>query len=180
MTKPKSLPPIDYLRQRLRYEPETGKLFWLDYDGMPKNWRARFAGKEALSSNSHGYVQVCIDYQKFQAHRLAWSLHFGEWPTDQIDHINGVRNDNRINNLRVVTSQENRRNASLSKANTSGITGVTWDIVNRKWFAKIMVNRRCINLGRFDSIEEAAAVRKQAAIKYGFTERHGTKVEEVE
>jgi hypothetical protein len=181
MTNTKSLPSIDYLRQRLRYEPETGKLFWLDYEGMPKNWRTRWAGKEAFTAHSnYGYLWGRIDYHRFKAHRVAWALHFGEWPADQIDHINGVKDDNRIDNLRAVTNQENSRNASLSKANKSGTAGVFWHNPRRKWLAHIGVNGRYLHLGCYNTIEEAIAARKEAATKYGFTERHGTKVEEVE
>jgi hypothetical protein len=180
MTNTKSLPSIDYLRQRLRYEPETGKLFWLDYEGMPPMWRSRWAGKEAFTSKGKGYLRGSVDYKMVLAHRAAWALHYGEWPDDQIDHINGVKDDNRISNLRVVSQQENTKNQFMSVKNTSGTTGVTWNKQKRKWKAQVMVDKRCLSLGYFNTIEEAAAARKQADIKYGFTERHGTKVEEVE
>jgi hypothetical protein len=181
MTNTKSLPSIDYLRKRLRYEPETGKLFWLDYEGMPTKWRTRYAGKEAFTSDDgKGYLLGGIEDRLFRAHRVAWALYTGEWPTDQIDHINGVRDDNRISNLRVVSNQENLKNASMRRNNTSGVTGVCWHKLQRKWVAQIKINGRRLNLGLFDTIEEAAAVRKEASIKYGYTERHGTKAEEVE
>lgn len=180
MTNTKSLPSIDYLRKRLRYEPETGKLFWLDYEGMPNSWRTKWVGKEALTSNSHGYRAGHIDYVLFLAHRVAYAIHHGEWPNGRIDHINRVRNDNRINNLRVVSQQENSRNAAMSKNNKSGITGVYWGKAVGKWVAQIKVDYHVKYLGCFDTIEEAAAARREADIKYGFTERHGTKVEEVE
>ena len=181
MTNTKSLPSIDYLRKRLRYEPETGKLFWLGYEGMPKRWRTRHAGNEAFTSyNSSGYLCGSIDNQCFRSHRIAWVLHYGEWPTGQIDHINGVRDDNRISNLRAVSNQENQKNKAMVSNNTSGVTGVSWFKVRRKWKAHIKVDGRYLHLGYFDFIEEAAAARKEAATKYGFTERHGTKVEEVE
>jgi hypothetical protein len=180
MTKPKPLPSIDYLRKRLRYEPETGKLFWLDHEGMPPMWRSRWAGKEAFTTKDKGYHVGGVDTLGLMAHRVAWAIYHGEWPSDQIDHINGITYDNRIINLRVVTTTENARNANMKSNNTSGITGVTWDNGKRRWKAQIMVNGRCVNLGRFKTIEEAAAVRKEAATKYGFTERHGTKAEEVE
>jgi hypothetical protein len=181
MTNTKSLPSIGYLRQRLRYEPETGKLFWLEYEGMPKRGYAQWVGKEAFTScKPEGYRQGMVGGHGCLAHRVAWALHYGEWPDDQIDHINGVTDDNRISNLRVVTNQENQKNRTMSSNNTSGITGVVWDKFRRKWRARITVNGRKLGLGRFKTLEEAAAARKEADIKYGFTERHGTKVEEVE
>ena len=181
MTNTKSLPSIDYLRKRLRYEPDTGKLFWLDHEGMPPMWRSRWAGKETFTSKTKkGYLCGRVGDAFFYAHRIAWVMYYGEWPSDQIDHINGVRDDNRIINLRVVNNQENQRNSTMRRDNTSGITGVVWNKTNRNWRATIRVDSRLINLGSFITLEEAAAARKQADIKYGFTERHGTKVEEVE
>lgn len=180
MTNTKSLPSIGYLRQRLRYEPETGKLFWLDHEGMSKQWHTKWAGKESFTADSYGYRVGNIDNRLFLAHRVAWALHYGEWPIDQIDHINGVKDDNRINNLRAVTNQENQKNSSMAVNNKSGVTGVYWSKISRWWVAQIKVDGKQLYLGKFDTIEEAAAVRKEAATKYGFTERHGTKAEEVE
>jgi hypothetical protein len=180
MSNTKSLPSVDYLRKRLRYEPETGKLFWLDYEGMPNNWRARWVGKEAFTAYSNGYLIGGMCGMMFLAHRVAYAIHHGEWPDDQIDHINGVRDDNRIGNLRVVTQQDNLRNANMKRNNTSGITGVVLSKPRGKWLARICVGYRRIHIGYFDTLEEAAAARKEASAKYGFTERHGTKVEKVE
>jgi hypothetical protein len=181
MTNTKSLPSVDYLRKRLRYEPETGKLFWLDYEGMSKSWRARWAGKEAFTADGdRGYLRGGVDSKKILAHRAAWALHYGEWPCNQIDHINGLTGDNRIVNLRVVTSQENLRNVSMRRNNTSGVTGVYFHNTNNKWVVQIKLDGRHKYLGSFSTIEEATEVRKEASAKYGFTERHGTKAEKVE
>lgn len=181
MSNTKSLPSIDYLRKRLRYEPETGKLFWLDYEGMPPMWRSRWAGKEAFTYLvDKGYRVGKLDGVLFLAHRVAYAIHHGESPDDQIDHINGVKDDNRIGNLRVVSHQENHRNKPMRSDNTSGITGVVWDKTKRKWRAQIKMNGRGVTLGYFETLDEAAAVRKETSAKYGFTERHGTKAEKVE
>lgn len=174
MTKPKPLPPIDYLRKRLRYEPETGKLFWLDYEGMHQRWRTRYAGTEAFTSvDNKRYARGCVDGCFYSAHRIAWTLYYGEWPANQIDHINGVRTDNRVENLRVVTNQENQRNKAIPKSNTSGVMGVSWCKRDKKWRAEIRIDGRSKHLGYFNTLEEAAEVRKAASEKYGFTERHG-------
>lgn len=181
MTNTKSLTSVDYLRKRLRYEPETGKLFWLDYEGMPNSWKARWAGKEAFTClDVLGYRVGSIDNVSFYAHRVAYAIHHGEWPDNQIDHINGVKKDNRISNLRAVTNQENQKNRSMKINNKSGVTGVFWHKAAGKWTAQIRVDYRCKHLGLFDTIEEATAARKEASAKYGFSERHGTKVEKVE
>lgn len=174
MAKPKPLPPIDYLHQRLRYEPDTGKLFWLDYEGMPQNWRVRYAGKEAFAIvHSSGYLTGKIDGSIYKAHRVAWAIYHGEEPTDQIDHINGIKADNCISNLRVVTNQENHRNSPRLRNNTSGVTGVSWNKKKQKWQALVMVNGRHKYLGCFDILEEAAIARAEASRLYGFSERHG-------
>lgn len=173
MAKP--LPSIEYLRQRLRYEPETGKLFWLDYEEMPQQWRSVWFGKEAFTSyQSEGYRKGKIDGVSYLAHRVAYALYHAEWPFAQIDHINGIRTDNRIVNLRVVTSQENQHNMTMRSDNTSGITGVTWHKRDRKWAAHIRLSGKKKHLGFFKTIEEAAIARAEASRLYGFTERHGT------
>ena len=174
MTKPKPLPQIDYLRKRLRYESETGKLFWLNYEKMPQRWRTRYADKEAFTFLSgKGYKKGKIDGSTYFAHRIVYALHYAEWPTDQIDHINGVKTDNRISNLRVVTNQENHRNSPMRRDNSSGVTGVYLHKDTGKWYAGITVGGKFKKLGLFDTLEEAAEARKAASEKYGFSERHG-------
>ena len=169
-----TLPTIDYLRKRLRYEPETGKLFWLACDDMPKKWNTRYAGKEAFTANDlHGYKTGSVNYKKLYAHRVAYALHHGKWPSDDVDHINGITDDNRICNLRAATKTENMRNKVMQNNNTSGFTGVSWHNGNGKWRSVIKINgiKKC--LGYFDDINKAAEVRAKANIEYGFTDRHG-------
>lgn len=174
MDETRPLPSVEYLRERLRYDPDTGKLFWLDYEGMPQKWRTRYVGKEALISlNGKGYKKGKIDCVDYYAHRIAYTLYHAEWPSDQIDHINGVKTDNRIANLRVVTNQENNRNRPMRRDNSSGVTGVCWHKGINKWCANVRVDGKLKNLGSFNTIEEAAAARKQADVQYGYSERHG-------
>lgn len=172
----KSLPPVDYLRKRLRYEPETGKLFWLDSDDMSNRWRAQFSGKEAFTSVCLGYHTGSIDDATFKAHRVAWAIYHGDWPNGQIDHQNGVRTDNRIENLRLVTPQENMRNRTINRNNTSGICGVSWAKSEEKWKAQIKVGGKIIHLGYFQNIDDAKAARDAASAHYGFSSRHGAAV----
>lgn len=170
------LPAIECLRERLRYEPDTGLLFWKDCVDMPKNWRSRFANKEAFTAyDGNGYKQGAVNYNKLLAHRVAWSIHFGEWPVGFIDHINGVVDDNRIINLRVVSNQENHCNRRMQNNNTSDVTGVVWHKAAGKWSARIKFKGKQIHLGLYQKLEEAAKSRKEAAKLYGFTERHGVK-----
>ena len=171
----KNLPSVEYLRTRLRYEPETGKLFWLDCEDMPQNWRTRWSGKEAFTTVvNNGYRSGAISNVKFYAHRLIWGLHYGECPAGHIDHLNGVKFDNRISNLRVVTHQENMRNQSMYVNNTSGVCGVYWCKPTGKWKAQISINGRNKGLGCYTTLEAAAAVRAEALSQQGYTDRHGT------
>jgi len=183
----KELPSLELLHKLLRYEPETGKLYWCErtpdmFKGCKQSvkqtcniWNSRFSGKEAFTCvDSHGYKSGRINSQLFRAHRVAWALHFGEWPSDQIDHINGVRGDNKIENLRIVTHQDNHRNQKRSSNNTSGVTGVHWNTRKGKWASRIWVGgKNGKHLGYFDSFDEAVQTRKDAEAKYGFHTNHG-------
>lgn len=90
----------------------------------------------------------------------------GEWPAEQVDHINGTPDDNRWDNLREASNAENCRNTRRRQNNTSGTKGVTWDARRGKWNANICVNRRYIFLGYFEDIEAAAAAYAAASQKY--------------
>jgi hypothetical protein len=107
----------------------------------------------------------------YLAHRLAWAIYYGEWPTDQIDHANGDATDNRICNLSVVSQSTNAKNKCIQSSNTSGYTGVYRE--RNKWRAVITVNSKHIQLGNYDDIMDAITARKEAEIKYGFHENHG-------
>jgi hypothetical protein len=98
---------------------------------------------------------------------------YGEWPNHEIDHINGDSLDNRICNLRDVTSQGNNRNMSLAKTNTSGVCGVRYKKDRSKWVALITLNNRQTHLGYYQDFFEAVCARKSAERKYGFHENHG-------
>jgi hypothetical protein len=98
-------------------------------------------------------------------------MHYGVWPTQLIDHINGDSSDNRIVNLRQTTQSENNRNRRITDKNTSGYVGVYKR--GAKWCAQISVNGKNMHLGAYDTIEQAANARKQAEIDYGYHENHG-------
>ena len=171
----------ELLRKLLRYEPETGKLFWLyrsremfKKEQPFKSWNTRFCGKEALTSrNANGYMHGHVTSTKVLCHRVIWALVHNAWPNGEIDHINGIRDDNRIANLRVVTVSINQRNAKLKSHNTSGHVGVCRDESRDKWIASICVNGKRKTLGRFDKIEDAIKARKHGQSGLGFTDRHG-------
>lgn len=171
----RDLPSIDYLRQRLSYDPDTGKLYWLAHSGMPAKWNTRYAGSEALGTlNKSGHKYGSVDGCKIKAHRVVWALHYGVWPDGDIDHINQRPADNRIENLRVVTKTTNMRNVARTRANTSGATGVVWYKRKSKWHARVCVDGKQRSLGYYDSFDDAVVARKRANAELGFHTNHGS------
>jgi hypothetical protein len=174
----------DWLHVLLRYDAETGKLFWrprtpemFNNAKYARQWNTRLAGREAFAPlNAHGYACGKIFGTTYLAHRVIWAMETGAWPEAQIDHINGIRNDNRFANLREVTNAQNAQNQRLRSDNTSGVAGVYWDAAQAEWRARIKVNGKERHLGRFKSIDLAAAARKAAEEKYGFHRNHGIAV----
>src|SRR5690349_20811660 len=114
----------DKVRQVLSYDAITGQFTWR----VSKGLRVRAGGNAGFVAQgaNTGYVIIGIDGRQYRAHRLAWFYVTGEWPPDEIDHINGNRADNRWANLRPATVAENQRNRAKSKRNTSGYKGVYW------------------------------------------------------
>jgi hypothetical protein len=157
----------DELKRLYTYNPETGEFIRNLQRGkyMP--------GEIANHTNHHGYIIIGHRQKKYQAHRLAWLYMTGGWPDGEIDHINHIRTDNRWCNLRVVTNQQNRKNASIPKDNKSGAIGVIWHKANKKWLAYIRVNKKQICLGYYRSKESAKKARRIAEKQYGFHENHG-------
>lgn len=181
MTDRDSVPP-ELLRQLIRFEPETGKYFWnprardmFEREESFKTWNTRYANKETLNNvnKKSGYFQVTVSGIRFMAHRVIWAYHHGYWPNDDLDHINGIKTDNRIENLRIVDAVENGRNRRISRNNKSGKSGVHWNNRQSKWLAIITVNFKKIYLGTFSKIDDAILAREQAEADYGFHENHG-------
>lgn len=182
----KPIPTPAELRQLLRYEPETGKLFWRErsanffksatrsLDGVAAHWNRRWAGREALTSaDETGHLSGRVLGKGCYAHRVAWAIYYGEWPTDDIDHINQDPADNRIANLRDVARGDNQRNQRLRKTNKFGAHSVE-QVGPSKWRARIKVGEKTICLGRFDRLEDAVSARKAAEAEYGYHPNHGT------
>ena len=181
----KPIPTPEELRQLLRYEPETGKLFWLPREpwrfevrctsatSVCTHWNARYAGREAFTSTSaQGYKQGGILRHQLSAHRVIWALVHGHWPKGMIDHINGVRTDNRLANLRVVSDAENSRNSAIRSDNTSGRTGVHWNRSQRKWEAYINSSHGRVRLGKFTDRDAAVSARAAAEKELGYLNNH--------
>lgn len=183
----KNLPTPETMRKLLMYNPKTGKMFWKKRDlgwfrdnirsaeAACRTWNTRYADKEAFTGFSGlGYKHGHVLGVQITAHRVAWVLHHGRWPNGCIDHINGIKDDNRIENLRDSSKSENARNALKPSDNTSGVCGVYWARGKKKWHARITVEGETHDLGYFNDLEDAARARKVAEIENGFTERHGS------
>lgn len=145
------------LRGLLHYDQETGI-----FTRKVRTSNRVKVGDTTGSLDGNGYLLISILSRKHQAHRLAWLYVYGNWPEDQIDHINRIRADNRICNLRGVTHKQNGQNASKRSDNKSGHTGVSWYKCVSKWRAHIRHNQKDIHLGYFTDLEDAIAARKAA------------------
>jgi len=173
---PKDLPAPELLRKLLRYEPETGKLFWrkrslelLPEAANPVQWNARYAGKEAFTyTQSNGYVRGAIFNRSYLKHRIIWVLVTGRWPEHEVDHINGNRSDNRWCNLREANSRQNKWNSARQKNSTSGFKGVSWHKSCGQWRATISDHGKHKHLGYFPTPQAAyAAYQKEAKRIHG-------------
>jgi hypothetical protein len=162
-------PTFERVNALLSYDAATGVFIWRvrpETYGQTIGTNVKFAGRVAGGFNSRGYRQIPINAKPIVAHRIAWLLVTGEWPDREIDHINGIKDDNRFENLRLATRAQNASNKGRTSRNTSGFKGVQWDSRNKKWRALITVNNRQIFLGRHNDIEAAKAAYANAAIKY--------------
>lgn len=157
------------LKEHLHYDPLTGDFNWIiGKRGLKVN-------SKAGSMNDQGYVIIRINNIRYRAHRLAWLCVYGHFPINEIDHINGVRSDNRIENLRDVTRKENKKNVGKYKTNTSGVNGVRWYEPLSKWHAQIQIDNHKIHLGYFENLKDAIAARKSAETNFNFHINHGRK-----
>jgi len=155
-----------YLKSRLKYDKDTGLFTWI-------NSTTNITKKGSTAGTLvDGYILIQIDKKVYKAHRLAWLYMYEKLPEHCIDHINGIRDDNRIENLRDVTHIENMRNRRMHKNNTSGHTGIRWDNGRKKWVATIQKNTKKKQIGYFKEIEDAVIARNKAKIEYGYHENH--------
>jgi hypothetical protein len=160
------------------YDPETGVMTWRWREGAPKEWNKRLAGKECGYIHNSGYRLLCYTTadgkeHMIRSHRLAWFIHYGIPPKQDIDHLSRDKQDNRIVNLRDVSNSVNMRNAPMKRNNTSGVTGVSWNKRRGKWLAHAGLNNKAHHLGYFDDISEAEAAVKSFRALHGFTDTHG-------
>lgn len=151
---------VELIQSLFSYDPETGHVYW------KAKGSGRIKKKPAGTIEESGYIGILVNGKRIRAHRIAWVIQYGKWPSDQIDHINGNPSDNRLCNLREATNLQNGKNCKLKKSNSSGFAGISFEKFTNKWKAYIKVNYKNISLGRYLSIEDAVLVRKQAEEKY--------------
>ncbi len=144
----------DKLKEKLSYDINTGIFSWRNNN--------KFCGN---LNKTDGYIIIQINKKKYRAHRLAWLYVYGVWPKEFIDHINGIKNDNRLVNLREASALENTFNQKIKSNNTSGYKGVVWNKQNKKWVARIKVKGKYKFLGMSNDILIAANLYKNAAIE---------------
>lgn len=148
----------------LHYDPETGLFTWINCKG-----KREANGARAGSISTKGYRRISIQRKRYAAHRLAWLYMTGSWPKGEIDHINGVRDDNRWVNLRDVPLIFNAHNKTM-RPNRCGHQGVYITQSKRQWMARIYVNRKAIHLGAFDNpiAAQAAYLKAKEEMHRGF------------
>lgn len=152
----KPLPSLERLNELFVYEPVTGVIRW---KSIPPNFKRAKVGDLVGTVGAKGYLIVGVDRVQYLAHRIIWKMMTGEEPTDQIDHEDTDRLNNRWRNLREATNGPNICNSRLRKDNMSGVKGVCWDRSHNSWAATINSKR----IGRFKDKSDAIAARLKAA-----------------
>jgi hypothetical protein len=180
MPKPKNIPSIELLNTLVRYDFNTGCLYWKERTPcmfesktktnieICKSWNNKNANCEITTKCQKGYLRVKINGKYYPAHRIAYSLYYNEIvnPDVEIDHKNRNKSDNRIKNLRKATRSQQLQNASIKTNNTSGVHGVNWSVHNSKWLVRIRANGKRIFVGYYDALEEAKSARINAEKMY--------------
>lgn len=158
----------DLTQQQVRdlfdYSPDAGLLIW-KVERYRKHPGDVAGCIHKIKNKDYWCVSVSVNYKRYLAHRIIWLWVTGEWPDKEIDHKDRDGTNNRWLNLRKASHPQNGKNLSLKKTNTTGFSGVS-KARNGRYRARIMVNRKEIYLGEFASVEEAAKVRRRAALKY--------------
>lgn len=155
---------IERMREVLHYDPDTGLFTWIKRIGTHAA-----VGRIAGTVTADGHVHIGIDRHYCQAHIMAWAYMTGEWPLLEVDHRNCVKTDNRFDNLRLATDQQQTANRGASRNNLLGVKGVCAQRRVRKpcrYRARIRVNNQLIHLGYYSTPEQASAAYYEAAVKY--------------
>lgn len=152
----------DALLEIVSYDPDTGLFVWKGLTGTKIGLNGCVAGSNHIA----GYISVSINKKPYLAHRLAWFYVHGDWPSSGLDHIDCDKKNNRISNLRQSNQSQNGANQKIKKNNNTGFKGVGFRRDIGKWRSRIMVNRKEITLGVFDTPEAAFFAYQTASKKY--------------
>jgi hypothetical protein len=143
----------EHLHFLLDYDPNTGLFRWKN----PASNRVRI-GSVCNCYDKYGYVVIRVVGKLFKAHQLAWLYIHGKF-APELDHINQIRDDNRIANLRKASRSMQMHNAGMLRNNTSGAKGVSYHAASKKWHARIWIAGKCHSIGYFSTVEEAQKER---------------------
>lgn len=168
---------IDYIKSRLNYDKDTGIFTWSSIDSVNSRVKiGSIAGTVKIDRCGISYLRIYVGKKRYYAQRLAWMFVHGELLGKgmEIDHIDGNGLNNSIANLRCVDRVNNSRNRRINSRNKSGILGVYFCNTEGRWVASIGINRSHKHLGYFDTLDDAAKVRKDAEIQHGYHPNHGS------
>ena len=152
----------DKLKDLFQYNAKTGLLHWK----IKCSWNVKIGNVAGTTKHWSNYIYIRFNNKSYPAHKLVWLYHYGIYPNGCIDHVNGIRNDNRIDNLRHATRAQNSQNMRIFKSNTSGIKGVDWKKNTNKWRVRLQVNHKRIEIGSFYCLDLAELVANEARTKY--------------
>ncbi|MET3815342.1 HNH endonuclease [Pantoea sp. UYEF8] len=145
----------EFLKSIIKYNPETGDMQHI-----------KMRKPQGISLDSAGYRMIGISGKLYRVHRIAWMLTHGDDMPEYIDHINGDKSDNRIENLRPATNSQNMCNTTIRSDNTSGFKGVCFHNQRNKWMARISLNNKQVSLGLYSTKEQASAAYHLAAYMF--------------
>jgi hypothetical protein len=149
------VPSHEEILEMLEYDKETGDMTW-----KVRRGRMAWPGAKAGTMGPIGYKQVGLFGFRYMLHRVAWFMHYGEWPENELDHINGIRDDNRIENLRPATREQNTQFCKMRKDNTTGVKGVSFR--DGRYLARVRLNGTRKHIGIFSNLNDAEAAIKAA------------------
>jgi len=152
-----------YVKSILDYFPDTGVFKWKHRVDVPREWNARWAGREA-GANAGSSHNIIIRYKAYKAHRLAWLIVTGSWPLQLIDHRDLDPLNNKWDNIREASGTDNKANIRRLSNNTSGFKGVSFYKSRNKYESYININGKRKRLGYFETAEEAHSAYRQASL----------------
>lgn len=156
------------IKTHIDYNKDTGVFTWI----KPTSNSVR-VGQVAGTPDKDGYIVIRFNKKHIKAHRLAWFYVYGRWPVNHIDHINQIKNDNRISNLRDITANENRLNTKLYASNSTGVHGVYFHKKSKKYCAQLSKDKKHYYGGLHNNLDEARKWVDSKLKELGFHPNHG-------